>query len=690
MKKAISMILASVLSLSIVVPVFAENETDATDYTTGTPWLCVDLEGNVTADTPADLKDNYALWANKDRILRMEIPEGGFLTSNSVVLAGKAEEEMKALYHGEVPEDHDARLAYDYYGLLCDWESRDARGVAPLKEMVDEVEGITSLDALTGYFVNTPGEERIYCLWRDKVQQDAENPGHQILSVNNGYGLIPDPAEYVDMTDFGEIQKEACQTFFGKMLKKLGYSEEEAEQKFDNCLKWETMLNAVIANADAENGPDRKAGRNIHFTRDELLAATPNIPILDTLEHADGYPVMDEYVIPYPAVIEKLNELYTEENLPLMRDYLILHGVYDRTEALDFESYAMVCDCQDIVAGGMPLELKKEEYADTDAYNDVISMLGGAVSKFYVQKYARPEDKERISELVDEIVHAYYGIIEDAGFITDETRAGAIAKLDHMTRNVLYPDNWEPYSFEDVNFASKEEGGRLWEAYCALKKHDHDKTVAQVSKPYDRTTWDSLPFRVNCEYAPSGNGIYINAAYAQDPNYRADMSEEELYAYMGTAIAHEISHAFDAFGAMYDKDGNYINWWTDEDYSAFSSKNEKLAAYFNAMHPWEGQDFNGEVMIGEACADMAALKCMLSIAAEKPDFDYDRFFRAYADRYAIKEKLLMAMAQIEDVHPMNYLRINANLQQYDEFLDFYDIREGDNMYLAPEDRVAIW
>ena len=55
MKKAISMILASVLSLLTVVPVFAENETDATDYTTGTPWLCVDLEGNVTADTPADL-----------------------------------------------------------------------------------------------------------------------------------------------------------------------------------------------------------------------------------------------------------------------------------------------------------------------------------------------------------------------------------------------------------------------------------------------------------------------------------------------------------------------------------------------------------------------------------------------------------------------------------------------------------
>ena len=84
MKKTISIILISVLSLSLVLPAFAEDEPDATDYTTGTPWLCIDLEGNVTADTPADLKDNYALWANKDRILSMEIPEGRPLACNSV------------------------------------------------------------------------------------------------------------------------------------------------------------------------------------------------------------------------------------------------------------------------------------------------------------------------------------------------------------------------------------------------------------------------------------------------------------------------------------------------------------------------------------------------------------------------------------------------------------------------------
>ena len=683
MKKAISIILTAALCLSLAVSAFAESTADEPDYTTGTPWMDIDLEGNVTADTPTDLKDNFALWANKDRILSMEYPEGYIAAGNTSDVNYKATADVRALFHGEAPEDHDARLAYDYFHLLCDWDTRDALGVAPLKEMVDVVEGIDSLDALTEYFVKTPGADRLYCLWNQKNEQDTENPGNNVLCIKNGFSFIKDPAEYIEMTDEGEFQKETYKAFFGKMLQRLGYSEEEAIQKFDHCFAWETMLNAV--RADEEDNADT----DTYYTRDELLSVTPNIPILETLEKADGYPEMDRYLIPVTAVLEKLNELYTEDNLPLMRDFLILHGVFEKAEALDWESYALVTDCQELVSGGMHYEPDREAYSESNVYED-INIVSWPIAKFYVENHTKPEDKERLTKLVEEIVSAYYGILEDADFISAETRAGAVAKLDGMTRNVLYPDSWEPYSFEDVNFASKEDGGNLWEAWCAIKKHEHDKGVADVSRPYDRTLWDSPPYIGNCGYTPSANGIYINAAFAQDPNYRPDMSDEELYAYMGPAIAHEISHAFDAKGAKYDKDGNYVNWWTEEDYAAFSEKNEKLAAYFNAMHPWEGQDFNGEAMIGEACADMAALKCMLRIAAGKSDFDYDKFFRAYADRCATKETLGMAMARLEDEHPMNYLRINTNLQQYDEFLDFYGITEGDNMYLAPEDRVTIW
>ena len=694
MKKMLCMLLAVLLLASIGTPALAqldaESSAEEIDYTTGTPWMNIDLEGNVTPDTPTDLKDNYALWANKDRILNMEIPAGYLAGGNTSEVNYKATEDLKALFHGAVPEDHDSRLAYDYFYLLCDWDARDARGVAPLKEMIDVVEGITSLDALTEYFVKTPWENRLFCLWRESSQFDMEKPGYNILSIKNGYNLISDPEEYLEMTDYGEEQLETYEAFFGKMLEKLGYSEEEAKQKFENCFAWEALLNSGIASAEESNSSEYPFPADTHYTRDELLSATPNIPILETLEKVDGYPAMDRYLVPEPAVLEKLNELYTEENLPLMRDYLILHGIFQMAEALDWESYALAFDCQEMLSGGTHIELNREDYSESEVYEDLKINVGWAVSKFYVEKHTNPEDKERISALVDEIVTAYYGIIEDADFISEETRAGAIAKLDSMVRNVLYPDSWEPYSFEDVNVVSKEEGGSLWEAYRAIKKHEHEKTVAGAVKPYDRTIWDLLPLDGNCGYTPGANSFTIKAAFVQAPNYRPDMSDEELYAYMGPAIAHEISHAFDAKGAKFDKDGNFINWWTDEDYTAFNEKNERLAAYFNAMHPWEGQDFNGEAMVGEACADMAALKCMLRIAAGKPDFDYDRFFRAFADRNATRETLLWAMVVLEDEHPLNYLRINTCLQQYDEFLDFYGITEGDNMYLAPEDRVAIW
>ena len=115
MKKTISIILTAALCLSLAVSAFAESPIEAIDYTTGTPWLDIDLEGNVTADTPTDLKDNFALWANKDRILSLEIPEGYLAAGNTIDVNIKSTKDMMALFHGEVPEDHDARLAYDYF-----------------------------------------------------------------------------------------------------------------------------------------------------------------------------------------------------------------------------------------------------------------------------------------------------------------------------------------------------------------------------------------------------------------------------------------------------------------------------------------------------------------------------------------------------------------------------------------------
>ena len=362
-----------------------------------------------------------------------------------------------------------------------------------------------------------------------------------------------------------------------------------------------------------------------------------------------------------------------------------MHGVVGAADSLDRECYEWGYACSNAISGATGMLDDETVFSGS-----VAGALAWPVARLYTEPYLKQEDKDRISGMIDEVLDAYHGIINEADFLSDETRAKAIEKLDVIDKRVLYPDSWEKYDCAELNFASAEEGGTLWDAYRAIAAYYLAESVEDYSKPVDKEKWGTTPQTVNCFYDWQQNNITILGAFAQGGIYNSEMSDEELLGKLGVVIGHEISHGFDSTGAQFDKNGNMADWWTEEDYAAFLARNEKMEAYYNAIHPWEGQDLYGSIMTGEACADMAGMKVALRIAAEKEDFDYDAFFRAFADYYFSKNTLQRCYTMINDVHPLNYLRINCTLQQFDEFLKCYGIVKGDGMYLAPEDRVIVW
>ena len=684
MKKTLSLILALGMLLSLASAAFAE-DAPALDYTNGTPWPNIDLEGVVTPDTPVNLKDNFALAVNKDDILSLEIPEGYPYAGTIMDIALLGDKEIKDMFLGDAPASHDARLAYDLFWLMMDWDSRNALGVAPLKEMTDAVDAITSVDALTAYFTETPIEKQIGSLFSVGPMVDFVDSSRYILTVGSGSLLLGDSAEYSALTPSGEVRKAALTELATKMLMKLGYSEEETASKIANAFAFESMLAPAIYTNEASRSPDFYGKIYNIFSRADLEAAQASLPILPMLEQVIGFPKAEEYLVTEPAFLEKLNELYTDENLPLMRDLLIVKGAIAQAGSLDRECYEWDVACTNAISGATGM------LDDETAFSGIVSgMLAWPVARLYTESYLRQEDKDRISLMIDEILEAYHGILADASFLSDETRARAVEKLEAIDKRVLYPDSWEKYECPDLNFASREEGGTLWDAELAIALNNLRESIEDYSAPVDKEKWGATPQTVNCFYDPQSNSVSILGAFARGSLYNTAMSDEELYGTLGAVIGHEISHAFDSSGAQFDKDGNMTMWWTEDDYAAFQARNAKMVDYYNAMHPWQGQDFYGSIMTGEACADMAGIKVMLLLAAEKPDFDYDLFFRTYAKVWLTKDSLQMAYARINDNHPMGYLRINATLQQYDEFLNCYGITEGDGMYLAPENRVAIW
>ena len=251
MKKALSMLAAAAMLLCAALLAFSEE----IDYTTGTPWPDTDLVGVVTADTETNLKDNYALAVNKDKLLSLEIPAGYATAGTMPNLSVQAGEDLKNMFLGDAPEGHDELLAYNYFQLLMDWDGRNALGIAPLKAQVDQVEAIGSVEELTAY-LTLPSEDRLSKLWSYEVLTDLMDSSRNIIDLENAPLLLQDAAEYTALTPYGNMFKQAYTELARKMLSKLGYTENEAEQKIENWLAFETMIAASSYTKAEQKSPD--------------------------------------------------------------------------------------------------------------------------------------------------------------------------------------------------------------------------------------------------------------------------------------------------------------------------------------------------------------------------------------------------------------------------------------------------
>ena len=329
---------------------------------------------------------------------------------------------------------------------------------------------------------------------------------------------------------------------------------------------------------------------------------------------------------------------------------------------------------------------KSDEKFATDAVNDFLpSQLG----RLYADKYVTDETKEEVTSITKEIMEEYRVMLGEETFLSENTRKEALKKLENMTLRIAKPDKWEDDS--GLNFTGLEGGGNLISAQDEVGAYWVERMHARINQKVDRDLWTSRIQQVNAFYDPSQNTITLCGGILGGSLYNSDMSREELFANVGDTIAHEISHAFDTTGCQFDEKGNIRNWWTEEDQKAFAKRADKLAAYYDNIEPFLDVYCVGSQIEGEAIADLVAIKILLRIAENDSNFDYDKFFRTFSETWkTITTAQSEYYALSQDTHPLPYLRVNAVVQQFEEFYQTYGVEKGDGMYLAPEDRLEVW
>ena len=336
------------------------------------------------------------------------------------------------------------------------------------------------------------------------------------------------------------------------------------------------------------------------------------------------------------------------------------------------------------------------------------SLVGEDIGRSYVEKHFPPSSKEKMLELVDYLIAAYRSRIQQLAWMSEPTKQRALEKLAQFNAKIGYPEKWR--SYDGLKF-----GPDLVDNVRVGSAFEHDYQLSKIGQPSDRGEWVSSPQTVNAFYNPVVNDITFPAAILQPPFFDPEADAAENFGAIGAVIGHEIGHGFDDQGSRYDGLGNLHSWWTDEDRSNFEELTAKLVGQFDGLVPsvLEGtktKGVNGEFTLGENIGDLGGLGIAVvaytkyladhELEDGQPrqfgDLDgeytgFQRLFLAWARVWRSKARPEMAAQLLAiDPHSPNEFRCNVIAANVDEFYEAFEVEEGSNMWIAPEDRVTIW
>ena len=158
---------------------------------------------------------------------------------------------------------------------------------------------------------------------------------------------------------------------------------------------------------------------------------------------------------------------------------------------------------------------------------------------------------------------------------------------------------------------------------------------------------------------------------------------------------------FDDHGRHYDAEGHLRDWWTVEESQRFETETRKLSAQYSAIEPIPGVHVKGDLLVDESLDDLGAMLIALDAyhlslkgkpAPVLDGFTGDqRVFLGRAQMWRAKFGLGFVRNQLATAtNAPPFLRVNGPVRNIDAWYAAFNVKPGDKLYLAPENRVRIW
>ena len=574
------------------------------------------------------------------------------------------------------------------YNLRMDSVRLNREGWAPLKPVLERIAAIKDRKEyqLVTAQIDRRGEETM--MYGIGVGADLRNAGMNIVAVGQG-GLGLGTRDYYLNDDEQTTRiREAYKTYMKNLFQMVGNDSVTARKKMEAVMAIETR----IAKASYSRVELRDISKNYHkMSYNQLVTDFPGID-WGNVFLATGFPAFDWVDVGQPEPIHEVEKILAEASLDDLKTYAEIKVISGATGVLSDDFRAEAFRLSSVLSG-----VQQDRPRWKRAVSSVSGVLGEAIGKLYVEKYFPESSKKRMLELVRNLQTALAQRIDEATWMSAETKAQAKDKLANFIVKIGYPDKWKDYSGLQVcdSLSLYENMGNISEFFL------RDELQRKVNKPVDKTEWLMTPQTINAYYMPTTNEICFPAAILQPPFFDPNADDAMNYGAIGGVIGHEMSHGFDDQGSQFDKTGNQRNWWTEADKKNYDQRTKVLEEAFGKFEAVPGKFINGKLTLGENIGDNGGLniafRAFQNAMKEHPLQKADgftpeqRFFLSWGRVWAGNARPEYTEYLITvDPHSPNKARVNAALPHINAWYDAFGIKKGDKLFIPKKQRAQIW
>ncbi len=647
-------------------------------------------------DPKVSAKQDFFRYVNGAWLDKTEIPSdrnswGGFnelrqkTDNNALAILKEASKDPK------YKSNTDQGKAIALYNTILDTIGRNKRGITPLKPYLKKIDAIKNVADLQNYIteMQLAGGSGFFGVY---VGADAKNSNKNAVTLSPGTLGLSDKDYYNSDDKDSKEKREKYEVHVARMMQFIGESPAKAKESAKQIVALEVEMSTP--RLDRVERRDRRKQYNPTAVAD-LKKNTPSIQ-WEKYFTGIGMTKLDTVNVAQPRYMIALEKTLTEKKVEAWKEYLKWSLLNKSASTLTTEIENANFDFYGKTLTGALKQRPREEVA----LQVINGATGEALGKLYVEKLFPAEAKAKAKDMIANVMLAYENRINALPWMSKETKAKAIEKLNKLTVKIGYPDKWKDYS--KLELKNVDEGGTYFDNMKSLAKWAYAENLAKLGKPVDKTEWGMSPQTVNAYFNPSYNEIVFPAAILQPPFYNYQADEAVNYGGIGAVIGHEISHGFDDSGARYNADGNLVDWWTPEDLKQFTALGGQLAAQYSALEPLPGIFVDGKFTLGENIGDLGGTNAAydgLQLYLKKhgnpglidgftPE---QRFFISWATVWRTKSRDEAIKSQVKtDPHSPGMYRAVVPIKNLDAFYEAFGITKGDPMFLEPEKRVKIW